>query len=164
MLNNIKQYITGCERCQANKPNQKLKRNYLYPNKVLQGPWETISINLIGLLLESTGYDGILVIVDLFSKMACYIPININISAQGVAKISWDWVFKDMGIPQKVISDWGPQFVSRFMEEFTRNLNNISNFTVVTDKMIGQSSYQLQNSPTTIDFTLVQDSPHSWLT
>ena len=40
-----------------------------------------------------------------------------NITAQGVAKISWDRVFKDMGIPQKVISDWGPQFVSKFMKE-----------------------------------------------
>ena len=63
------------------------------------------------------GYDGILVIVDRFSKMARYIPINMNITAQGVAKISWDRVFKDMGIPQKVISDWGPQFVLKFMKE-----------------------------------------------
>ena len=40
-----------------------------------------------------------------------------NITAQGVAKVSWDRVFKDVGIPRKVISDQGPQFVSRFMKE-----------------------------------------------
>jgi len=60
---------------------------------------------------------GILVIVDWFSKMSCYIPLNMNITAQGVAKISWDQVFKDMGIPQKVISNRGPWFVLRFMKE-----------------------------------------------
>ena len=45
-----------------------------------------------------------------------------NITAQGVAKISWDQVFKDMGIPQKVISDRGPQFVSKFMKELCSRL------------------------------------------
>ena len=107
----------GCKKCQATKPNQQPKRNHLHPNEVLQNPWEIVSIDLIGLLLESTGYNGILVIVDCFFKMACYILINMNIMAQGVAKISWDQVFKDMGISQKVISNWGPQFVSRFMKE-----------------------------------------------
>jgi len=31
--------------------------------------------------------------------------INMNITAQGVAKVSWDQVFKDVRIPQKVISN-----------------------------------------------------------
>jgi len=91
--------------------------NNLYPNEIPKGPWETISIDLIGPLPESAGYDRILVIVDRFSKMAHYAPINMNITTQGVAKVSWDQVFKDVGIPQKVISDRGPQFVSRFMKE-----------------------------------------------
>jgi len=105
MLEDIKQYIAGCEKCQANKPNQQPKTNNLYPNEILKGPWETISIDLIGPLPESAEYDRILVIVDRFSKMACYVPINMNITAQGVAKVLWNRVFKDIGIPQKVISD-----------------------------------------------------------
>ena len=107
----------GYERCQATKPNQQPKRNNLYPNEIPRSPWEIISIDLIGPLPELSGYDGILVIVDCFSKMARYIPINMNITAQGVAKVSWDQVFKDVGIPQKVISNQGPQFISRFMKE-----------------------------------------------
>ena len=105
MLEDIKQYVTGCERCQVNKPNRQPKRNNLHSNKVPKGPWEVISINLIEPLPESSGYDRILVIVDCFSKMAHYIPINMNIMAQGIAKVSWNRVFKDIGIPQKVISD-----------------------------------------------------------
>ena len=105
ILEDIKQYVVECEKCQANKPNQQPKRNNLHPNKVPKGPWEIISINLIGPLPEPAEYDGILVIVDCFSKMAHYTPINMNITAQGVAKTSWDRVFKDVGIPRKVISD-----------------------------------------------------------
>ena len=122
MLENIKQYVAGCKKCQANKPNWQSKTNNLYPNEILQGPWETISIDLIGPLPKSAGYDGILVIVDHFSKMAHYMPINMNITTHGVAKVSWDRVFKDVGIPQKVISDRGPQFVSRFMKELCSQL------------------------------------------
>ena len=54
--------------------------------------------------------------------MARYIPINMNIIAQGIAKISWDRVFKDIGISQKVISNQGLQFVSRFMKELCLQL------------------------------------------
>jgi len=122
ILEDIKRYVAGCERCQVTKPNRQPKRNHLHPNEVPQNPWEIVSIDLIGPLPESAGYDGILVIVDRFSKMARYIPINMNITAQGVAKISWDQVFKNMGIPQKVISDRGPQFVSRFMKELCSQL------------------------------------------
>jgi len=76
----------------------------------------------VGPLPESLGHNGILVIVDRFSKMAHYVPISMNITAQGVAKISWDRVFKDVGLPRKVISDRGPQFVSRFMKELCSRL------------------------------------------
>ena len=76
----------------------------------------------MGPLPESSEHDGILVIVDHFSKMAHYIPISMNIMAQGVAKISWDRVFKDIGLPQKVISDRGPQFMFRFIKELCSRL------------------------------------------
>jgi len=100
----------------------------------LQNPWEVINIDLIEPLPELAGYNSILVIVDWFSKIACYIPININILAQGIAKVSWDRVFKDMGILQKVTSDWGSQFVLRFMKklcswlEIERNPSTIYHF------------------------------------
>jgi len=79
ILEDVKQYVTGYEKCQANKSNWQPKRNNLHPNEVPKGPWETISVDLIGLLPESAGYNGILMIVDCFSKMACYTPININV-------------------------------------------------------------------------------------
>jgi len=63
------------------------------------------------------GYDGVLVVVDRFPKMTCYIPVTMNITSKGVTKNLWEQVFKDTGLPRKVISDRGPQFVSNFMKE-----------------------------------------------
>ena len=44
------------------------------------------------------------------------------ITAQGVATLYWDNVFKEHGLPKKVISDRGPQFVSSFMKELYKKL------------------------------------------
>jgi len=49
-----------------------------------------------------------MVAVDYFSKITRYIPINIEISSRGVAQKLWERVFKDVGLPQKVISDRRP--------------------------------------------------------
>jgi len=148
MLEDIKQYVTGCEKCQANKPNQQPKRNNLHPNEIPKGPWEVISIDLVELLPESLGHDGILVIVDCFSKIARYIPISMNIMAQGVAKISWDRVFKDIGLPQKVISNRGPQFMSRFIKELCSRLgierNPSTAYHPQTDSQMEQVNQELE--------------------
>jgi len=104
--------------------------------------------DLIGLLPESSGYDRILVIVDCFLKIAHYIPINMNITAQGVAKVSWDRVFKDVGISQKVISNRGPQFVSRFIKELYCQLrvekNPLTAYHPQTDGQTEQVNQELK--------------------
>jgi transposase InsO family protein len=70
----------------------------------------------------SQGFDGILVVVDRFTKMAQYLPINMKITSSGVASNLWKNVFKDVGIPEKIISNQGPQFVLNFMKKSCRLL------------------------------------------
>jgi len=45
-----------------------------------------------------------------------------EILSQGVAKTLWKQVFKDVGLPKKVISDRGPQFMLNFMKEVCAQL------------------------------------------
>jgi len=45
-----------------------------------------------------------------------------NISLEGIAKIYRDDIWKLHGIPRKILSDRGPQFASKFMEELTKAL------------------------------------------
>jgi transposase InsO family protein len=45
---------------------------------------------------------------------------NIMIAALGVAVIMRDRVYQEEGLPAKVISDWGPQFISCLIREFYR--------------------------------------------
>jgi len=45
-----------------------------------------------------------------------------NISSERIAKIYRDKIWKLHGVPRKILSDRGPQFASKFMEEFTKTL------------------------------------------
>ena len=65
----IKKYIQGCFKCQQNKVLHQKKLGELYPLEIPQGPWQEISIDIIGPLPRSNGIDAIVVIVDRFTKM-----------------------------------------------------------------------------------------------
>ncbi len=58
----------------------------------------------------------IVVIVDRFSKMIKLIAATDHISSEGIARVYRDHVWKDHGIPERIISDRGSVFVSRFMD------------------------------------------------
>jgi len=45
-----------------------------------------------------------------------------NISSEGIAKIYRDNIWKLYGIPRKILSDRGLQFVLKFMEKLTKAL------------------------------------------
>jgi hypothetical protein len=59
-------------------------------------------------------YDLILVIVDRFSKMAWYIPCYKTINALELAQRIWDSVFSLFGTPDRMVSDRGTVFISKF--------------------------------------------------
>jgi len=69
-MDDVKRYVKGYEKYQANKPDRLKKTNYLHPNEIPNIPWDTISIDIIGPLLTFMEHNGILVTVDRFFKMA----------------------------------------------------------------------------------------------
>ena len=90
--------------------------------EIPQEPWQEISIDIIGPLPKSNGMDAIVVIVNQFMKMIHLKATMTNISSEGIVKIYRDNIWKLHGIPRKILSDRGPQFASKFMEEFTKVL------------------------------------------
>src|SRR5690606_32153426 len=94
----------------------------LQPNEVPSLPWAIVSVDLIGPLPESKGFDAIMVVVDRFSKKIEAIPTNVELSSLGAAKHFRDYVFKHHGLPRKVISDRGPLCVSNFMKDLMKLL------------------------------------------
>ena len=118
----IKKYVQGCVKCQQNKVQHQRKAGELHLLEIPEGPWQDISIDMIGPLPKSNKMDAILVIVDRFTKMIRLKATTTNLSSEGVAKIYRDKIWKIHGIPKTILSDRGPQFASKFMEDLTRIL------------------------------------------
>ena len=77
-----------------------------------------------------------------------------KISLRGITQALWDKVFKDIGIPKKILSDRGPQFVSNFMKELCLHLGIERNpSTTYHPQTDGQTVWQ--NLLITIEVTQV---------
>ncbi|SJL07261.1 uncharacterized protein ARMOST_10604 [Armillaria ostoyae] len=123
----VEAYVKGCETCQRTKSNTQAKSAPLHPNAIPTEPWTHISVDMVTGLPDSNGHDALLVVVDRFSKAIILVPCNVELSAEGWARILRDHVYARHGMPQVVISDRGPQFVSAFMKELYRMLDITQN-------------------------------------
>jgi len=118
----VKKYVQGCFKCQQNKVQHQRKAGELYLSEIPKGPWQEISIDIIGPLPKSNGIDAIMVIVDQFIKMIRLKATITNISSKKIAKIYRDEIWKLHGVPRKILSNRELQFASKFMKEFTKVL------------------------------------------
>ena len=67
------------------------------------------------------GYDAILVVCNCFSKIVYFIATMEKTSAEGLAKLFQDHVWKLHGLSKSIISDKGVQFAAEIIKE----LNNL---------------------------------------
>ncbi|SJL16884.1 uncharacterized protein ARMOST_20414 [Armillaria ostoyae] len=89
----IEAYIKGCETCQRTKSNTQAKSAPLHPNTIPTEPWTHISVDMVTGLPDSNGHDALLVVVDRFSKAIILVPCNVELSAEGWARILRDHVY-----------------------------------------------------------------------
>jgi len=77
---------------------------------------------IVQLPITKTGYDAILVVVDRMSKRAHFLPTTTNATAPDVAKLFFNQIFRLHGLPQVIVSDRDPKFVSKFWQDLTKKL------------------------------------------
>jgi len=73
-------------------------------------------------LPESSGHDAVMTVVDAVSKRVHFILTHTTVTAEGAARLFLHYVWKLHGLPKRVISDCGPQFVALFTKELYRLL------------------------------------------
>jgi len=93
----------------------------LMPNTIPEKPWSHISADFIIKLPLAQEYDVILVVYDHFSKIVYFIATTEKTSAEELAKLFQDHVWKLHRLPESIILDRGVQFVVGMMRE----LNNL---------------------------------------
>jgi hypothetical protein len=93
-------------------------------------PFVNCSMDLITDLPFIDGFDSILVIVDQgLMKGIILVPCNKTLTTEGTAKLLLEHLYKRFGLPDKIISDQGPQFASRSFRELLKLLGVTSSLT-----------------------------------
>ncbi|WVZ93943.1 hypothetical protein U9M48_039892 [Paspalum notatum var. saurae] len=102
----------------------------LQPLKVPEWKWEEIAMDfIVGLPRTQKGYNSIWVVVDRLTKVAHFIPVNTTYSGAKLAEQYISRIFCLHGVPKRIISNRGLQFISRFWEQLHDSLNKKLRFS-----------------------------------
>jgi transposase InsO family protein len=92
--------------------------------------WEEIAMDfIVGLLRTQSGYDSIWVIVDQLTKVAHFIPVKTTYSKPQLAKLYMSRIVYLHGVPKKIVSDRGTQFILIFWERLHETLDTQLHFS-----------------------------------
>ncbi|CAF0924945.1 unnamed protein product, partial [Didymodactylos carnosus] len=116
MRRDVAQYVRACNFCQRFKAANEKKAG-LMQSHVVQSPWNTIGIDLTGPLPKTRGGNMyILVVIDYFTKWVELFPLGCA-KAKTIAQVLHDEVICRHGVPVKIVSDNGAQFVAEIFRE-----------------------------------------------
>jgi Integrase zinc binding domain len=109
MVRDTKTYCDTCQTCRRSKPTNQKPYGLLNPLPIPTQPWESIGVDFIGPLPESKNRDGtfdsMTVVIDLLTAMVHLIPSRTDYKAIQIAKLMFEAVYKQHGLPKNIISD-----------------------------------------------------------
>ena len=76
-----------------------------------QGPWDTLSIDIVGPLLPDHRHEFLIIFVDCYSKYTILIPSS-NHTANTISEALMRHVILYFGTPRRLLSDRGSGFIS----------------------------------------------------
>lgn len=113
-------HVQECEACQRNKGELTHPAGLLQPLPILEGKWESISMEFITGLPLVQGHDCIYVVVDRLTKYAHVFVIPTRYFASQVAEIFFIEVFRLHGLPKTIVNDRDNYFMGAFWQELFR--------------------------------------------
>ena len=112
--------------CKHVKAPQQKSADLLHSLKIPQKHWQDFFCNFITDLPELKGMNVILTIVDRLLKEQHYIPCHTGNKQMSSKETAWLFIcemFHYHSLPQSIVSDQGPQFISRMWKSLLKQLN-----------------------------------------
>ena len=147
-MRDVGRYIEGCDLCQRMKNGTEELAGKLKLSEVLEKPWTYLMVDFITKLLVVVGKDAILVVCDRLSKMTHFMATTEGTSAEGLARLFRDNMWKLHRLPESIISDRGSQFTAELTKELNRMLGIemrlLTAFYPQTDGQMEQMNQELE--------------------
>ena len=109
----------SCPQCQKGSDyGHRLKTTGTIQSK---GPWDTLSVDIVGPLPADRRHEFVIVFVDCFSRYSILVPAS-NHTANKVSDALLRHVVPYFGTPRRLLSDHGREFVGKVWASLTRSL------------------------------------------
>lgn len=115
-------FTRNCHGCKRNQVSKLRYQGALKPLPLPIQRWRDISVDFIGPLPLSNGFDCIMVTVDRLTKERHYSACNTTMSAFDLGNIFVRDIYRLHGPPESIVSDRGPLFVSEFWKAICHRL------------------------------------------
>ena len=114
----VAEYVAICDTCQRVKAEYQRLAGLLQPMKIPEWKWEEVDMNfIVGLPRTQKGYDSIWMIVDRLTKVAHFIPVKTHYKGPKLPQLYIEKIVCLHGVPKKIVSDRGIQFMSHFWQQ-----------------------------------------------
>ena len=123
MIDTVTRYTNNCHICKRITPSRLKYQGLLKQLPVPERRWRDISVDFIGPLPKSRGFDCVMVVGCRLTKARHLIPCKTAIDAAGTANLFYHHVWKHHGFPESIVSDRGPQFVAKFWNAVCERTN-----------------------------------------
>ncbi|CAF3407954.1 unnamed protein product [Rotaria socialis] len=120
-------YVAACQECQQFKYNN-APTSSLMQMHLVNEPWHTTGMDILGPLPTTTRQRFLLVVVDYFTRWVELFPLK-STTSNDIANILTNEIFSRYGLPKHIVSDNGPQFVSNLFKSFCDMLGIKQNLT-----------------------------------
>lgn len=114
MKKDFQDFINACDTCRKCKTENVAYPGLLQPLAIPERPWSQITMDFVEALPNSEGKSVIWVIVDRMTKYSHFIPLSHPYTAEGLAEIYLNQIYKPHGFPEIIVSDRDVVFQSTF--------------------------------------------------
>lgn len=120
LISDVTKYCESCMTCKRSKSSNYKPHGLLHTLDVPEHPWESVGIDFVGPLPESSDrngtYDCITVIIDRLTGMVHLVPSREDYTAREVAELVFAEVYKHHGLPKTIVSDRDKWFTATFWD------------------------------------------------